>query len=153
MPVGRAHPAPGRGRLGAFHLFSPGGDADRLKLALHRRHDHPDVLDYRGGFFAIIPFMAYCVYRFRHKEGSRAAYNPENKKLEWWLSVGTTVGVAALLGPGLLSGTSTSRFPKECDRGRGRGTAVAYGAFGFRERTAGLALTDARIVGPDNPWV
>jgi cytochrome c oxidase subunit 2 len=37
-------------------------------------------------FFAVIAFMAYCVFRFHHKEGRRAAYNPENKKLEWWLA-------------------------------------------------------------------
>src|SRR3546814_5942338 len=34
-------------------------------------------------FIAIILFMAYCVFRYRHQEGRRAAYEPENKKLEW----------------------------------------------------------------------
>ena len=53
-------------------------------------------------FFAVVAFMAYCVFRFRHIEGRRAAYNPENKKLEWWLSVGTAIGVAAMLAPGLV---------------------------------------------------
>ena len=42
-------------------------------------------------FFAVVAFMAYCVYRFHHKEGRRAAYEPENKKLEWWLTIGTAV--------------------------------------------------------------
>src|SRR6202040_2338974 len=55
-----------------------------------------------AGYVAIILFMAYCVFRFRHKEGRRAAYEPENKKLEWWLSVGTAIGVAAMLAPGLV---------------------------------------------------
>src|SRR5260370_6870123 len=53
-------------------------------------------------FFAIIAFMAYCVFRFQHKEGRQAAYEPENKKLEWGLSVGTAIGVAAMLAPGLV---------------------------------------------------
>src|SRR5213082_2428772 len=53
-------------------------------------------------FFAVIAFMAYCVFRFHHKEGRQAHYNPENKKLEWWLSVGTGIGVAAMLAPGLV---------------------------------------------------
>src|SRR4029078_3986694 len=53
-------------------------------------------------FFAVIAFMAYCVFRFHHKEGRRAAYNPENKKLEWWLTIGTAIGVAAMLAPGLF---------------------------------------------------
>ena len=53
-------------------------------------------------FAAVVLFMAYCVYRFRHREGRQAAYEPENKRLEWWLSIGTGVGVAAMLAPGLI---------------------------------------------------
>ena len=52
-------------------------------------------------FTAIVLFMAYCVFRFRHREGSRAAYEPENKKLESWLAIVTALGVAAILAPGL----------------------------------------------------
>ncbi|MEM9635690.1 MAG: cytochrome c oxidase subunit II [Pseudomonadota bacterium] len=52
-------------------------------------------------FAAVTLFMAYCLFRFRHREGSKAAYEPENKKLEIWLTAATTVGVAALLAPGL----------------------------------------------------
>jgi cytochrome c oxidase subunit 2 len=32
-------------------------------------------------FVAVVLFTAYCVYRFRHQEGRRAAYEPENDKL------------------------------------------------------------------------
>src|SRR5258708_35244211 len=64
-------------------------------------------------FFAIVAFMAYCVFRFRHKEGRRAAYNPENKKLEWWLSVGTAIGVAAMLAPGPGCGPQFIPFPAD----------------------------------------
>ena len=53
-------------------------------------------------FTAIILFMAYCVLRFRHKKGRRAAYEPESKRLESWLAIVTALGVAALLAPGLL---------------------------------------------------
>lgn len=53
-------------------------------------------------FVAVVLFMAYCVVRFRHREGNRAAYEPENKRLEWWLTVLTTVGVVAMLAPGLV---------------------------------------------------
>src|SRR5262249_24666948 len=53
-------------------------------------------------FTAILLFMAYCVFRFRHQEGTRAVYNPENKKLEWWLTIATAVGVGAMLAPGLF---------------------------------------------------
>src|SRR5271168_3965443 len=53
-------------------------------------------------YTAIVLFMAYCVFRFRHREGRRAAYEPENKKLELGLAIVTTLGVAALLAPGLF---------------------------------------------------
>ncbi|MFX5697160.1 hypothetical protein ABTE35_18945, partial [Acinetobacter baumannii] len=46
--------------------------------------------------------MAYCVFRFRHKEGRRAHYEPENRKLEGWLTIATTLGVAVMLIPGLF---------------------------------------------------
>ncbi len=53
-------------------------------------------------FVAINLFMAYAIIRYRHKEGAKAKYEPENKKLEVWLTVLTTVGVAAMLTPGLF---------------------------------------------------
>ena len=46
--------------------------------------------------------MAYCVFRYRHREGRRADYEPENAKLEWWLTGLTTIGVAGMLAPGLF---------------------------------------------------
>ncbi|MDZ7769174.1 MAG: hypothetical protein U5K38_08865 [Woeseiaceae bacterium] len=52
-------------------------------------------------FVAVNLFMAYAIIRYRNKAGARAAYDPENKKLEWWLTIVTTVGVAAMLAPGL----------------------------------------------------
>ena len=53
-------------------------------------------------FVAVVLFMAYCVYRFRHQAGQQAHYEPENKRLEWWLTIVTGVGVAAMLTPGLF---------------------------------------------------
>lgn len=53
-------------------------------------------------FVAVLFFMAYCVLRFRHREGRRALYEPENKRLEWALTIVTGLGVAAMLAPGLF---------------------------------------------------
>jgi cytochrome c oxidase subunit 2 len=53
-------------------------------------------------FVLINVFMAYAVFKYRHKEGSRADYEPENTKLELWLTGLTAVGVVALLAPGLI---------------------------------------------------
>ena len=35
-------------------------------------------------FVAVNLFMAYAIYRYRHRAHARAQYEPENKKLEWW---------------------------------------------------------------------
>jgi cytochrome c oxidase subunit 2 len=53
-------------------------------------------------FIAINLFMAYAIIRYRHRQGLKAHYEPENKKLEWWLTIVTSVGIAAMLAPGLL---------------------------------------------------
>ena len=47
-------------------------------------------------------FLAYCILKYRHKKGQKANYEPENKKLETWLTIITTIGVAAMLAPGLI---------------------------------------------------
>src|SRR5450830_1413381 len=51
-------------------------------------------------FVAINLFVVAALLRYRHRDGQpnrRAAYEPHNKRLEWWLIGITTVGVAALL--------------------------------------------------------
>lgn len=63
-------------------------------------------------FIAITVFMAVAVMRFRHKEGSRAAYQPENKRLEFWLIVVTSIGIAGMLAPGLVVYNDFIRVPK-----------------------------------------
>ena len=45
-------------------------------------------------FVVVNLFMAYAVVKFRYRREARAQYEPENKKLEWWLLGLTTVGVA-----------------------------------------------------------
>jgi heme/copper-type cytochrome/quinol oxidase subunit 2 len=64
-------------------------------------------------FSAVVVFMAYCVFRFRHKEGRQAAYNPENN--------------------------SSSRFLPVPPRSRSWDSS-GCGAIGFPERTAGSGL-------------
>ena len=54
------------------------------------------------GFVLINLFIAYCVIKFRNKDGRRAEYEPESVKMETWLTILTTVAIAAMLAPGLL---------------------------------------------------
>ena len=37
-------------------------------------------------FVAVNLFMAYSIYKFRYAKDRRSDYEPENKKLEWWLT-------------------------------------------------------------------
>lgn len=53
-------------------------------------------------FTAVVLFMAYCIFRYRHRPGRQAVYEPESKRLEWWLTIVTAVGVVAMLAPGLV---------------------------------------------------
>jgi cytochrome c oxidase subunit 2 len=56
-----------------------------------------------GALFVVINlFIAYALWRYRHRDGHRAAYEPDNKKLEHRLMVFTAVGIIALLAPGLV---------------------------------------------------
>ena len=53
-------------------------------------------------FILVNLFMAWCILKYRAKKGGRAVYDPENKKLEVVLTIITSIGVAAMLAPGLL---------------------------------------------------
>ena len=64
-------------------------------------------------FVAVNLFMAYAVVKYRARAGSKATYDPENKKLETWLIVLTSVGVAAMLTPGLFVWGDFVRVPDD----------------------------------------
>lgn len=53
-------------------------------------------------FGAVGLFTAYSVYKFRYRADRRADFEPENKKLESWLTGFTALGVIAMLAPGLM---------------------------------------------------
>ena len=66
-------------------------------------------------FVAISLFMVYCVFRYRNRGEGSATFEPENKKLEWWLAGITTVGVVAMLAPGLVAWEDYINVPEEAD--------------------------------------
>ncbi|QUM76978.1 c-type cytochrome [Moritella sp. 24] len=53
-------------------------------------------------FVAVNLFLVYVVYRFRYNKNRKADYDPENSKLEAWLTVLTSIGIFAMLTPGLF---------------------------------------------------
>ena len=96
-----------------FHIFTPwywtyiasnwGGMDDTITLTF-----------WVGGgvFVAVCLFMTYCLFKFSYKEGRRSEYKPEDKKLERILTWATTVGVVALLAPGLIIWNQYVNVPK-----------------------------------------
>ena len=103
-------------------------------------------------FVAANLFMAYCIIRFRNKsKDQRAKYEPENKKLETWLTVITTIGVVAMLAPGLIVWGKFVSPPE---------TAAVVEAIGqqwqWTYRLPGkdgqLGTTDARKISIENPF-
>jgi len=101
-------------------------------------------------FVAIALFMAWAVIRYRHHPGQRASYQPENKKLEWWLLVGTAGGVAAMLAPGLIVWADVVHVPQDAQVVE----AVAQ-QWNWSYRLPGpdgkLGTVNARFVSDDNP--
>jgi cytochrome c oxidase subunit 2 len=101
-------------------------------------------------FTAVVLFMAYCVLRFRHRPGRRAAYEPENRKLESWLAAGTAVGVAAMLTPGLFVWYQFVTVPKEATVVEVVGQQWQW-SFRLPGATGRLGTSDVRYIGTDNP--
>ena len=102
-------------------------------------------------FVAIVLFMAYCVFRYRHQKGRRAAYEPENKKMEWWLTGLTTVGVAGMLAPGLFVWDQFVTVPEEAAEFEVVGQQWQW-SFRFPGKDGVLGISDSRNISPENPF-
>ena len=102
-------------------------------------------------FCAVCLFMSYCVWRFRYSEDRKSEYKPENSKLEWTLTILTTLGVCALLAPGLIVWNKYVTVPE--------GTVdieVMAQQWYWNYRLPGedgiLGLTDLRNINDENPF-
>ena len=86
-----------------FHIFTPWYWTD-VASNWGSMDDTITLTFWVGGgvFILVCLFMVYCVFKYSYKEGRKAEYKPEDKKLERILTWSTTLGVAALLAPGLI---------------------------------------------------
>ena len=135
-----------------FHIFTPwywtdiasnwGGMDDTITLTF-----------WVGGgvFVAVCLFMVYCIFKFSYKEGRKVEYKPEDKKLEKILTWATTLGVAALLAPGLIIWNQYVNVPKnalEID--------VMAWQWGWQYRLPGkdqkLGTTSVTNINDENPF-
>jgi len=102
-------------------------------------------------FVAVNLFMAACIIKFRHKKDARAKYEPENKKLETWLTMLTAVGVAAMLTPGLLVWAKFVNVPEAAHEVE----AVAqqwHWTYRFPGEDGKFGEVRAELISMDNPF-
>ncbi len=102
-------------------------------------------------FVAVNLFMAYCVFRYRQRNGSRAEYEPENKKLEAWLVGLTTLGVIALLAPGLFVWANIVTVPDNAAVFEAVGKQWHW-SYRFPGKDGVLGIVDAKHVSDKNPF-
>jgi cytochrome c oxidase subunit 2 len=102
-------------------------------------------------FVAVNLFMAYCVIKFRYKKGARSTYEPENKKLEGWLTFWTGLGVAAMLTPGLFVWAQFVNVPEEAHVVEAVGQQWHW-TFRYPGNDGKFGEVDAERITSDNPF-
>lgn len=102
-------------------------------------------------FVAVNLFMAYCIIRYRYNKDRRSEYEPENSKLEWWLTGITTVGVAAMLAPGLFVWGDFVNVPEDAHEVEAVGQQWHW-TYRFPGDDGEFGTVDARFYSNDNPF-
>ena len=102
-------------------------------------------------FVAVNLFMAYAIIRYRYNKNRRSEYEPENKKLEWWLTGITSVGVAAMLAPGLFVWNDFVNVPEDAAEVEAVGQQWHW-TYRFPGADEEFGTVDARFFSDDNPF-
>jgi len=102
-------------------------------------------------FVAVNLFMVYCLVRYRQRKGSTAAYEPENKKLETWLVGLSSLGIAAMLAPGLFVWAKVVDVPQDAAVFEAVGQQWHW-TYRFPGKDGKLGTVDARHVSDQNPF-
>ena len=102
-------------------------------------------------FVAVCLFMSYCVWAYRYRPERKAEYKPEDKKLEFRLTWLTTLGVVALLAPGLVVWNKFITVPENAIKIE----VVAY-QWGWNYRLPGadgvLGKKSVVLISDENPY-
>jgi len=102
-------------------------------------------------FVLVNGFIAYAIYKYRYKEGQKADYEPENHKLEVWLTTITAIGVAAMLAPGLVAWMDIVTPPEDAMEIEALGKQWDW-AFRFPGDDGKLGKVDTFLVSERNPF-
>jgi len=102
-------------------------------------------------FVGLNLFLAYALWKYRHRPGRRAHYDPENATLERRLTLWTGIGIAGMLAPGLLAWNQYVTVPAEASVIEATGQQWQWG---FRYPGADNVLGTAAVehISADNPF-
>ena len=102
-------------------------------------------------FVALNLFMAWSIWRFRHRAGNVAHYEPENAVLEKRLTLWTGIGIAAMLAPGLIAWNEYVTVPDDAAIVEVTGQQWQWG-FRFPGADGVLGTADTASITPENPF-
>lgn len=102
-------------------------------------------------FVAVNAFLVYCIYKYRHRPGHKADYDPENTRLEVILTSITTVGVIAMLAPGLFAWADFVNVPEGARQVEAMGKQWHW-SYRFPGEDGEFGDVSIRYASVDNPF-
>ncbi|TKB48177.1 c-type cytochrome [Ferrimonas sediminicola] len=102
-------------------------------------------------FIAVVVFMAWAVYRYRYRRERQAHYQPENARLEGWLTGLTALGITVMLVPGLYVYSDVVRVPEDAHQVEALAQQWSW-QFRLPGEDGQLGRTDIKRITPDNPF-
>src|SRR3569623_1662033 len=123
-------------------------DTNCFKLELYRRYDHHDVLDHRNGLLRgrrVHRLLYLPISSQRRKTGGL-----RTRKQEWWLTIGTAIGVGAMLAPGLIVWHRFVTVPPDATEIEVMGQQWRW-SYRLPGKDGRLGTTNARNVSAENP--
>ena len=102
-------------------------------------------------FIVLNAFLVWVIIKYRHRQGVKAHYEPESHKLEWWLTVVTSIGVVAMLAPGLWVWARVIDVPDDAAVVEVIGQQWHW-SFRFPGEDGVLGQTDVFLISVENPF-
>ncbi len=102
-------------------------------------------------FVAVSLFLAFVIIKYRYNKNRRSDFEPENSKLEGWLTVITTLGVAAMLTPGLFVWGEFISVPENSETVEAVGQQWHW-SYRLPGKDGKLGKTAIKLISEDNPF-
>ncbi len=102
-------------------------------------------------FVLVMVFTAFCVFRYRYRPDRRAKYQPEDNKLEWWLTILTTIGVVVMLAPGLIAWDEFVTVPEGAAEVEALGEQWQW-TYRYPGKDGVMGKTSIRLMNDKNPF-